>query len=123
MSDFPSRLASDYQTSREQSCLSNESASFNAFGKKPPKLEVQANLHAAINFRQEVAAIPFKKIFHFGNSQRVLLHSFRKHKMNDDLFHNLITFPSCFQDDFNLENVKHSATRYPAVYSNFFNYA
>ena len=36
------------------------------------KLEVQANLHAAINFHPEVSAIPFRKIFHFGNSQRAL---------------------------------------------------
>ena len=72
MSDFPSRLTNDYQTSREKSCLSNESANFNAFGKRPPKLEVQANLHAAINFRPEVSAIPLRKIFHFGNSQRAL---------------------------------------------------
>ena len=72
MSDFPSRLANDFQTSREKSYLSNESANFNAFGKRPPKLEVQANLHAAINFRPEISAIPSREIFHFGNSQRTL---------------------------------------------------
>ena len=63
--------------------------------------------------------LPFllEKSFISATVSALYLHSFRKHKINYYLFHSLISFPSYFQDDFNLENVKHFSCTLP-VYSN-----
>ena len=123
MSDFPSRLANDFQTSREKSCLFNESATSMRLEKGHQNWRFKRICMLQLISAQKFLPFLPEKSFISETVSALYLHSFRKHKMNDYLFHNLISFPSCFQDNFNLENVKHSATRYPAVYSNFFNYA
>ena len=62
--------------------------------------------------------LPFLiKSLHLETVSAPNFHCFRKHKMNDYLFLNLISFPSCLQDDFNLENVKLPHCLFKFVYS------
>ena len=116
MSDFPGRLANDCRKSREKSCLSNESTNFKAFEKSHQNWRFKRICMPQLISAQKFLPFLLEKSFISETVSALYLHSFRKHKMNDYLFHNLISFPSSFQNDFNLENVKHSATRQPAVF-------
>ena len=83
--DFPSRRSNDLRKSRKNSCLSNESANFNGFEKKPPKLVPQANPKAAFNFRRWEGSCchSFKRSVNSETVSALYFHFSRKHKMND----------------------------------------
>ena len=91
--DFPSRRSNDHRKSRKNFCLSNESANFNGFGKKPLKLVPQANPKAAFNSAdgREVAATPLKDLSIRKRSARSIFISPASTKWM--IIHNLTSFP------------------------------